>query len=277
LTPLRLAIDLQALQVPGYADRGVGRYVAGFAAAMASAGRVAAGLLAPELPPPSGLPGDLSAAGLVCWDSSANARRLAAEGFVARHVAAPFLHTGPLDPDELVVSAQWAETGLPRVVTVYDLIPLRAPSHYLPTPAGAERYQARARWVASSDLVLAISEHVRREVMDLLGVSPDRVVNVGAGVSPSMSPHDGTDGELFRFYLPQLDRRAFVISVSGSDARKNTERLVAAVGRLVRQGWDLHLVVVGDLDAHWRRRLSEAGRSAWLGSRLVLTGRINEE
>lgn len=277
MTPVRLAIDLQALQVAGYADRGIGRYVAEFAAAMGRTGRVAAGLLAPELPPPARLPSELAAAGRVRWDTPAEVRRLAEEGLVARHVAAPFLHAGPLDPDELIVSSHWAEMGLPRIATVYDLIPLRAPSHYLPTPALEERYRARAAWVAQSDLVLAISEHVRKEVMEVLGVEAERVVAVGAGVSALFSPADGTDGELFRFSFPRLEGRPFVVTVGGSDVRKNTERLVAAIGGLVRSGWDLHLVVAGDLDDHWRGRLAEAGRAAWLGSRLVLAGRIGDD
>lgn len=274
---LRLALDLQCLQVAGYSDRGIGRYAAGFAAAMGRIDRVAAGLLAPELPPPAGLPGELAVAGLVRWDTPAEVRRLAGEGPVAHHVLAPFLHTGPLAADELVNSPHWAESGLPRITTVYDLIPLRAPRHYLPAPAQAERYRARAAWVAESDLVLAISEHVRHEVLDVLGMDPERVVTVGTGVRRFFSPADGTDPELFRFHLGRLEHRPFLVTVGGSDARKNTERLIAAVGRMVRSGWDLHLVVVGDLDDHWRRRLAEAGRASWLGSRLVFTGRIGDD
>jgi glycosyltransferase involved in cell wall biosynthesis len=277
LNPLRLALDLQCLQVAGYSDRGIGRYAAGFAAAMGRIDRVAAGLLAPELPPPAGLPGELSVAGLVRWDTPAEVRRLAGVGRVAHHVLAPFLHTGPLDADELVNSSHWAESGLPRISTVYDLIPLRAPRRYLPTPAQAERYRARAAWVATSDLVLAISEHVRREVLDVLDMDPERVVTVGTGVTPFFSPPDGTDAELFNFYFGRLEDRPFLVTVGGSDTRKNTERLIAAVGRMVRSGWDLHLLVVGDLDERWRRRLTEAGQAAWLGGRLVLTGRIRDD
>jgi glycosyltransferase involved in cell wall biosynthesis len=277
LTPLRLAIDLQALQVAGFADRGIGRYSVAFATAMNRIGRVAAGLLATELPPPAGLPGELAVAGLVRWDTPAEVRRLVAQGPLAHHVLAPFLHCGPLDADELVVSSHWAEAGLPRVSTVYDLIPLRAPGHYLAGAGMEERYRARAAWVAGSDLVLAISDHVRREVLEVLGMDPRRVVTVGTGVTPFFTPPDGTDNELFRFHLARLEGRAFVVTVGGSDTRKNTERLVAAVGRLVRQGWDLQLLVVGDLDEHWRRRLTETGRTAWLGDRLVLAGRIGDD
>ncbi len=274
----RVAIDLQVLQVDGYADRGIGRYVAAHAAALNETGRIEAGLLAPELPPPLRLPIELAAAGRVRWDSLSEVRRLTSTGLpLVHHVAAPFLHVGPADTGELVVSQHWAEAGIPRAVTVYDLIPLRSPTHYLPTPGHADRYRARAEWVARSDVLLAISSHVRCDVLELLDVEPERVATIGTGVSPYFSPPDGTDTELFRSHLGHLEGRPFVMTVGGSDARKNTDRLIAAVGVLRNRGWDLRLLVVGDLDDYWGRRLTESGRAAGIESGLTLTGRIRDE
>ncbi|HEY3809859.1 MAG TPA: hypothetical protein VGL49_00385, partial [Acidimicrobiales bacterium] len=231
--PVRAALDIQALQVDGYADRGIGRYVAAYSAALARAGRVAAALLAPELPPAAGLPGELLAADLVRWDCRAETRRLVAQpGSLVYHVTAPFLHVGLDDAAILAVAPHWAASGVPRLVTLYDLIPLRAPRHYLPTPAHEERYRTRARWVAGADRILAISEHTRREAIELLDCQPDQVVNVGAGVSPYFCPLDGTDDQLWRFHLGGLEGRPYVLTVGGSEARKSTERLIAAVGQL---------------------------------------------
>jgi len=276
--PLRLAVDLQALQVEGFADRGIGRYIAGATAALARAGRVAAGLLAPELPPPSGLPMELAAAGLVRFDCRTETRRLlAANGPVARHVPAPFLHCGPTDPSVLVTVPHWAETGVARVVTLHDLIPLRHPQQYLPTEAHRRRYRTRAAWVGSAELVLANSEHTRIEAIDLLDCDPAAVVTVGAGVSPFFSPPDETDHELFRFWLARLEHRPFVLTVSGSDARKGTATLVAAVGALVRSGIDVDLLVVGDLTAAWRAQLAEAARRAGIEEKVVLAGPVGDD
>ena len=276
--PVRAAIDIHALQVDGFADRGIGRYVAAYAAALARADRVAAALLAPELPPAAGLPDELLLRRLVVWDSVAETRRLLAEpGPLAYHVMAPFLHSAPAEPASLAVAPHWAESGAPRVVTLYDLIPLRAPRHYLPTPAHEERYRARAEWVAAADLVLAISEHTRREAIELLGCSPERVVTVGAGVSPFFAPPDGTDDELWYARLGTLGDRPYLLTVGGSDVRKGTERLIAALGLLVGRGWDLGLVVVGDLTSDWRRRLDEASRAGGVSGRVLVTGPVGDE
>ena len=68
---------------------------------------------------------------------------------MAHHVPAPFLQCGPTDPSALVLGPHWESLGLPLVVTLHDLIPLRAPHRYLPTPAHVDRYRARADWVAA--------------------------------------------------------------------------------------------------------------------------------
>jgi glycosyltransferase involved in cell wall biosynthesis len=272
------AVDVRALQVEGYADRGIGRYVASYVLALARSGRVGSALLAPELPPPSGLPGELVTAGLASWDSRAELRRLiAGDRPIVYHVTAPFLDTGPRDSAALAVAAHWAESGVPRAVTLYDLIPLRAPRHYLPSEAHEARYRSRARWVASADLILTDSEHTRTEAIDLLGCSPDRVVSVGAGVSSFFCPPDGTDQELWDHHLGALGGRPYAFTVSGSDVRKGTERLIAAMGLLAADGSDLHLVVAGHLTDYWRSRLRQAAQAAGIQDRLVMTGAISDE
>ena len=152
-------------------------------------------------------------------------------GPIAHHVPAPFLHTGPTDPAVLVTVPHWAHAAVPRVVTLHDLIPLRLPDLYLPTPAHLARYRARAAWVATADMILTNSDYTRSEAIDLLGCDPTAVVTVGAGVSTFFTPPDGTDVEHFRFYLPALEDRPFLLTIGGSDARKGTERLIAALGR----------------------------------------------
>lgn len=274
----QLAVDISALQVDGYADRGIGRYVAGQVAALAESGRVAAALLSPELPPPSGLPGGLVRDDLIRWNCLAETRRLTAGGrCLAYHVPAPFLHSGPGEPAALGAPRHWAETGVPRVVTLHDLIPLRAPRHYLAAPGHEDRYRARARIVAGADLIVTNSAYTRSEAIELLGCHPDSVVTVGAGVSPYFSPADGSDDALWKFHLGALEGRPYALTVGGSDERKNMERLVDAVGLLAARGWDLDLVVVGDLTADWRRRLHDRAAAAGVEGRLHLTGPVSDE
>lgn len=274
---IRVALDIQALQVEGFSDRGIGRYVAGYAAALNRCGVLAAALLAPELPPPDRMPAELAANGLARWDCRAECRRLVRSGPVAYHVTAPFLHSAPGEPGALGVVEHWAEAAVPRVVTLHDLIPLRAPRHYLPTEAHRERYRARAEWVARSDLITTNSEHTRREALELLGCDPQRVVTVGAGVSSYFSPPDGSDAELWRSHFPGLEGKPHLVTVGGDDARKGTDRAIAALGTLVGRGVDLHLVVAGQVTGEWRRSLDEAARACGVAGRVVFAGPVSDE
>jgi glycosyltransferase involved in cell wall biosynthesis len=279
IASVRLAVDLQALQIDGFADRGIGRYVAGQTEALARAGRVAAALLAPELPPPAGLPAGLAAAGLARWDSIGELRRLltADSGPIAHHVPAPFLHTGPTDPSVFVIVPHWADAGVARVVTLHDLIPLRHPDQYLPTPDHLDRYRARAAWVGDADLIFTNSEYTRGEAIELLECDPTNVVTVGAGVSAFFTPTDGTDQELFDYWLPTLGNRPFVLAVGGSDARKGMEQLVAALGRVAHGGHDVRLVIVGHLTVEWQARLGDSARRAGVEDRLIMTGPLADD
>jgi glycosyltransferase involved in cell wall biosynthesis len=264
--------------VEGYADRGIGRYVAGYAGALARAGRLTAALLAPELPPPSGLPEVLIDDRLLRWDCRAEAKRIVASGGpLAYHVTAPFLHCGPLDPPVLGVVPHWSTVGLPRVCTLHDLIPLRAPNHYLPSDAYLERYRARARWVAESDLIVTNSAYTRCEAIELLQIPEAKVVEVGAGVSGFFSPADGTDDELWKLRLPQVADRPFLLTVGGSDWRKGTDRVIAALGRLARRDRDLMLLVAGDLTGPWLAQLTETSRAQGVADRVVFLGSISDE
>lgn len=266
----RVALDVHALQVEGWADRGVGRYVAGYSAALHRRGVVAAALLAPELPPPAGLPPELVHAGAAGWDSARLCRDLLSSGTpLVHHVTAPFL--------DLARSPAWERAGVARAVLLHDLIPLRAPNHYLPTPALLARYRDRAEWVGRSELILTNSEHTRAEAVELLGCRPGDVVTVGVGVSAFFSPPDGTDEQLWRSRFGRLADRPFMLTVGGSDARKGTERVVAALGQLVAGGVDLRLVVAGHLTDEWWRKLRLLAAGCGVGERVLLAGAVPDD
>lgn len=274
----QVALDVQALQAEGWADRGVGRYVAGYSLALHREGLLGAALIAAELPPPAGLPAELVASGKASWDTAALCREMLSKGEpVVYHVTAPFLHCAPGEPAALGIAEHWVRTAPPRAVLLHDLIPLRAPTHYLPNRARELRYRARAEWVGAADLVLTNSEHTRLEAVNLLGRDPASVVAVGAGVSAFFSPPDGTDEDLWRFHFEELTSAPFLLAVGGSDARKGTERAIAALGQLVPRGFDLRLLVAGHLTIEWRRRLRMLSSACGVDGRVVLAGGLSDE
>ena len=163
--PATVAIDLQALQpgaLGGPHDTGadgppaaVTARVTGLAAALARAGRLAAGLLSPDRPAPGPGAGEV-VGGEVVWDAKATARRLVrAHPGLVRLVPAPFLLAGG-GPAGAVVSRHWAASGAGRIAVV-DAAARRRSVATAP-PAVALRLEARAQWVEASDLVIELDE-----------------------------------------------------------------------------------------------------------------------
>ncbi len=142
------------------------------------------------------------------------------------------------------------------VVTVHDVKP-RVLGSVIPSRnlnSLLHRVLVRDQW-GRTDHVLTDSQCSRRDIIQYLGVSDDRITVVYPGV------------ELDRF-RPALNaasgerERPYVLSVAGADPSKNVETLVdafARLPRLLRDGYDL--VLVGDfrLRQDIRQRVSQTG------------------
>lgn len=165
--------------------------------------------------------------------------------------------------------------GTVSSVTLYDLIPQVLPDWYLVDPVFRDWYRRRLAQVARFDVVLCISEATRRDAMDLLGLPPERVSVINAGVDARLlDPARGRpldDAMRSRF---GIDRR-YVMYTGNADPRKNLTGAVQAFARVpaeVRAGMQLVLNQVGDVDA-----IRRVAHSAGLGDgELVVTGHVGD-
>ncbi len=115
---------------------------------------------------------------------------------------------------------------VPVVVTVHDLALLRYPEAFRQWHRTTGRLALRSA-VRAADAIVAVSEFTRDELVDLLGVSEDRIRIVRNGVEPLFSA-DGPRAE-----------GDYVLAVGTLEPRKNLARVVAAA-RLA--GVDLRVV-----------------------------------
>ncbi len=165
-----------------------------------------------------------------------------------------------LGPSDLVISlgAGWLvpnshgicwrlkqEQGFRLVMLMYDIIPLLFPQFYGPKfPASFDWWTADSIW--SSDLLLAISEHTRRDVeahchQRLIPCPPVEVIRLGDDLAGGdVSDRPPTEGG-FR------SDRPFVLTVGTVEVRKNHLALYHVWRQLVQQrGADVpQLVIVG--------------------------------
>ena len=156
------------------------------------------------------------------------------------------------------------------VVTVHDVKPLLFGTDR-PRPnlnRLVEHVLVRDKW-SQIDHMLTDSQCSRRDIVERLGISANRITVVFPGI------------ELDRFRPAPLDRtgggaRPYVLCVAGADPTKNVETLVDSFSQLPLPTQDAHdLVLVGD----FRRRtdLHERVRDAGIEKQTVFTGVVADD
>ncbi len=292
--PLRLGarvldvlIDMTALNTPSR-ERGIGRYVKSLCRALAmreawpagegGAGRhyelagltrhrgKAAGAVDETLQ----FAGDPSiAVSSLQYQRHKLERRLFLGG-LARRVGPRLLHL-PDPPGTPIDMRQ------PRIVTCHDLIPLVLARQYLAPVPGARTLQwlrdfARYR---TARRVIAISEATRRDLIEHVGVSPDRIDVVHSGVDHDRFDALPVDGER-ELLIERLGFDApFLLCLGASDVRKNLPLLVRSFAQS-GVAKDVKLVFAGPISARQRARLSETARTAGVEATVHVLGFIDD-
>jgi glycosyltransferase involved in cell wall biosynthesis len=273
----RVALDVQATQTAGSGARGIGRYVTDHVRALLAADAPVAALVhRADRPAPTALVDGTGRADLLVGHDLPSWRGLVADGPVAWHVTSPFERDRPPD----AVLPPHALAGASHVVTtLYDCIPFAWPEAYQPGGSASRTLHARARLVRAADLVLAISAHTRAEGIRLLGLDPDRVVEIGGAAGAPFRPaaagdHPATAVAVAR---PAIDR-PYVLTVVSWEPRKNVLALVDGYARLspfVRAGH--RLVVAGRLPAVAGPILAARAAAAGLApGDVVTTGPVDD-
>lgn len=266
-------IDMTALTTTSR-HRGIGRYVSGLCTALAQ--------LAPK---------ELSLAGLIAVHGSENitdpslsftgdgareptslgyskhkmARRLFL-GTTARRTGARLLHL--TDPYGTPFSQH-----TPRIVTCHDLIPLLYHREYYSNIPGSRWLQ----WLRDcarykgAQLVVAISESTKRDLVEHLGISPDRIRVVYHGIDHARycsTPAQGERREVARYLGFDAP---YLLYVGAADARKDVPKLVRAYAK---SGYhrDVFLVWAGAATRLQRRRVEQAIRQVGVEGRVYMLG-----
>jgi glycosyltransferase involved in cell wall biosynthesis len=247
----RLLVDLQTAQGGFFGDRGIRRYAMALTLALLRRDAVAAVLFNPNRPTVESIPSELRDTMQVEWSTTPTFRRLDAEGASAYLMTSPFERVRPASS---VLPHYVLDSGMPIAVVLYDLIPEIIDVYPPELMAG---YRARRELIKHVDLVLALSEHTRRDAIERLGIPPERVEVIGAGGSDLFRPPAPGDQPalLLAERLPAITK-PYVLCVSGWSAHKNTEGLIDAWARLPRKVRDAHQLVV-------TCRLPPQAGSAW--------------
>jgi len=267
---IQILFDIQALQNPWSAERGIGRHVYELALALARdhAEFEPWFVTNPDLPDSAAI-AELGRHGRVAPFDDAELHTDA-----IYHVPSP-LEPVPLDrlwPPGLRASA--------LVVTLHDLIPAVFPQENMPDPAVQRFYWARLELVRQAERVLSVSRATARDAVALLGLRPDRMIVTGNGVSDDFAPPQSREAALAAVHSlrPGVDGE-FVLYTGGMDYRKNVGGLLTAYAGLppdVRSSYKLVIVGRLGLEDQYGRFAAQAERLG-ISDRVIFTGHVSED
>ncbi len=169
--------------------------------------------------------------------------------------------------------------GSLSVATLYDLIPLSDPGVHLQHPQLRAWYEDRLLLLKKMHGLLAISDWVRKDAIERLGLAANSVVAIGAGVGERFRPLQRDDEAEWALRVRLGFDSPYVLYGGGFDERKNVELLVRAFAGLPRALRDKHhLLLVGEIAAEERGRLERAAKHVGLDpARLVFAGYVDDD
>jgi glycosyltransferase involved in cell wall biosynthesis len=144
-----------------------------------------------------------------------------------------------------------------KVVTVHDIIFLRYPQFYHAVDVSI--YKAKViRACKSADVVIAISEQTKEDLINILNVDPEKINVIYQGCHPNFKrkiEYTEINQVKLKYKLP--DR--YILNVGTIEERKNLLVLIEALGKIPK-GDRLPLVVVGRQTPYYERIVSAIER-----------------
>jgi glycosyltransferase involved in cell wall biosynthesis len=130
----------------------------------------------------------------------------------------------------------------PTVLTVHDLIFERYPQHH----TQRNRFFLRVGmplFVQAASAIIAVSQHTRRDLVELYGADAAKIHVVYEGVDMRFQP--AAIGDMQRVAQHYSPGRPYLLMVGTLEPRKNHAAALRALARLKAWGWPHRLLLVG--------------------------------
>ncbi|MEZ0329485.1 MAG: glycosyltransferase [Dissulfuribacterales bacterium] len=182
--------------------------------------------------------------------------------------------------DDAVTSIGRFDTQTPVSVTLYDLIPLLNPDHYLkPNPRYEQYYLRKIGFLKRAALFLAISDYSRQEAVGALGIAEERAINISSAIDAHFQPQAIPEATARALQQKFGIQRPFVLCTGAADERKNLPRLIEAYAALpqgLRKCYQL--VLAGKMpDGDIVRLRQLASKAGLKEGELLFTGYITDD
>jgi glycosyltransferase involved in cell wall biosynthesis len=132
--------------------------------------------------------------------------------------------------------------GAPNIYTIHDLVPLRLPYTTLDKKA---KYLRLVKWICNkADHIVTVSESSKRDIVDLLGVEPEKITNTYEAVSIPAPLRDKPDDIVRREVEGTfgLTYKNYFLFFGSIEPKKNIGRMIQGY---LTSGVTTPLVIVG--------------------------------
>lgn len=153
----------------------------------------------------------------------------------------------------------------PYVITVHDFIHEKYPQYF---SDAAKVIREKKEVVTHADRIIAISEHTRRDLVDIYGIPASRVDVVYHGASPLSACHEPVEGVGGRFLLFVGDRTKYKNFLNLAEAfvilsKADPDLRLVCAGRPFSEAESRHLASLGIAGKAMARFVTD-GQLAWL-------------
>lgn len=170
-----------------------------------------------------------------------------------------------------------SRAGIPSVVTVNVSQPWVRPQEF-PRAAGLYLRVFVKLSARTATTIITPTETTRRELIEAVGIAPDRIVAIPYGVDVSQFRPAEADDHVSAWAGQLGIRQPYILSVSSLRRWKNYSRLVEAFASSGAAREGVQLVIAGrPLDAEVDRDLRELSIALGVTANIVLTGGVPED
>jgi glycosyltransferase involved in cell wall biosynthesis len=128
-----------------------------------------------------------------------------------------------------------------NIYTIHDLVPLRLPFATLDNKRLS--YRLLRKIAAEADHIVTVSENSKRDIVEMLGVPPERVTNTYEAVEfPRELTERSDDAIAEQLRLYRLEFQNYLLFYGALEPKKNVARLIEAY---LLSGAEMPLVVTG--------------------------------
>src|SRR6266436_3108147 len=173
---------------------------------------------------------------------------------------------------------------LPAVVTLHDAIAERFPRLVFASRTGRLFWSLKMRLACRrAARIITVSNAAKREIVDYIGLSPERIDVICEGVDPRFHPVAASEVRAAarrRAGIPTEGR--LLLYVGGIAPHKNLANLLAGFAEIAPDVPDLRLAIVGDprgdgFHSNYQEMVTRAGSHANLSGRVHFTGFITDD